>query len=106
MVHLCRRQHLFDRMSGLISPLHGLLVHLGMRSFLTKSFISVSLNGCLHSTQHWVAKLPCASMILFAGMPASRSRVSTFCVKHKPSSPLSDRSLMNKCVRVGLYFPG
>src|SRR6267154_992251 len=90
--------------SGLTSPLH--VLHLGIRSSSMDSFISVSLNGPLHSIQHCVAKLPCASMIFSAGTPARRSRVSMFCVKHKSSSPLSDRSLMNECVRVGLYFPG
>jgi hypothetical protein len=90
--------------SGLTSPLH--VLHLGVLSSSTSFFISLSLNGRLHSMQRCVAKLPCASIILFAGTPARRSRVSMFCVKHKPSSPLSDRSLINECVRVGLYFPG
>src|SRR6266850_1796125 len=90
--------------SGLTRPLH--VLHLGMRPSFTYSFISVSLNDRLHLMQRCVAKLPCASITLPVGMPARRSRVSMFCVKHKPSSPLSDRSLMNECVRVGLYFPG
>jgi hypothetical protein len=63
-------------MSGLTSPLH--VLHLGIRSSSTNSFISVSLNGRLHSIQRCVAKLPCASIIFPAGMPARRSRVSMF----------------------------
>ena len=96
----------FSFRSVLPVPLQCTLSHLGMAPSLTVFFIRSPSYGLLHSIHLWVAKLPCASIILSAGTPARRSSVSMFCVKHVCRRDLDARSWMKECVRVGRNLPG
>ena len=95
-----------NTISGLTSPPHFLLSHLGISPLSTALFIFPESKGVLQSIHLCDAKLPWASMILSSGTPARRSRVSMFCVKQVCRREWVLRREMNVCVRVGVKRPG